>query len=194
MPWMPFIIYAVVSSFTPGPNNIMAMTFASQTSVRRTLRFCVGVSVGFFSLIVASSVFGVLLATWVPKIEWGMKIIGAIYLTYLAYQVWKSTGSEQNNEQIEANNRFFTGVVMQFVNPKAIFYAITVMSSFVIPYYTSPLSLFLFACLLGGIGFLSSFSWSMLGGLFQTWIERQERLFNGLMAVLLLYCAVALFL
>ena len=41
-------IYAIVSSFTPGPNNIMSLYYSKQTDLRGTVRFCIGVALGFF--------------------------------------------------------------------------------------------------------------------------------------------------
>lgn len=41
-------IYAIVSSFTPGPNNIMSLYYSKQTGLRGTVRFCIGVALGFF--------------------------------------------------------------------------------------------------------------------------------------------------
>ncbi|MEB7466152.1 hypothetical protein NGB62_13380 [Mammaliicoccus sciuri] len=44
-------IYAIVSSFTPGPNNIMSLYYSKQTGLRGTVRFCIGVALGFFPTI-----------------------------------------------------------------------------------------------------------------------------------------------
>ncbi|MFB0830456.1 hypothetical protein ACEU2D_12640 [Brevibacillus laterosporus] len=46
MPFLSMLLYAFVSSFTPGPNNIMAMLFANKYGFKQTLRFCLGVGAG----------------------------------------------------------------------------------------------------------------------------------------------------
>lgn len=84
------LIYAFVSSFTPAPNNIMALVFANTYGFKRTVRFCLGVGTGFFILLLMSSFFNVLLHNFIPKIETFMSIVGAIYLLYLAYIILKS--------------------------------------------------------------------------------------------------------
>lgn len=47
MPVFSFLVYILVSTFTPGPNNFMAMLFAHQYGFRRTIPFCLGVGAGF---------------------------------------------------------------------------------------------------------------------------------------------------
>jgi len=54
MPFLSMLLYAFISSFTPGPNNIMAMLFANKYGFKQTLRFCLGVGAGFFVIIVMS--------------------------------------------------------------------------------------------------------------------------------------------
>lgn len=77
-------IYAIVSSFTPGPNNIMSLYYSKQTGLRGTVRFCIGVALGFFLLLLVSNFFSSALYHLFPKIQLYMKILGAIYLLYLA--------------------------------------------------------------------------------------------------------------
>lgn len=42
MPLLSMLLYAFVSSFTPGPNNIMAMLLANKYGFKKTFRFCLG--------------------------------------------------------------------------------------------------------------------------------------------------------
>jgi len=73
-------LYAFVASFTPGPNNIMAMTFANQFGLRKTMRFCLGVGTGFFVIILLCCYFNILLINFIPKIESIMAVIGGVYM------------------------------------------------------------------------------------------------------------------
>ena len=41
-----FLSFACIMSFTPGPNNIMALSSASAYGLRKGLRFCFGVLLG----------------------------------------------------------------------------------------------------------------------------------------------------
>lgn len=47
MPLLSFLLYVFVTSFTPGPNNIMAMLFATKYGFKKTLGFCLGVGARF---------------------------------------------------------------------------------------------------------------------------------------------------
>ena len=69
MPLLSFLLYVFVTSFTPGPNNIMAMLFANKYGFKKTLRFCLGVGAGFFVIMILVSYFNLLLKNFIPKIE-----------------------------------------------------------------------------------------------------------------------------
>lgn len=70
MPVVSFLVYVFVMSFTPGPNNIMAMLFANQYGFKKTLRFCLGVGGGFFVIMILSSYFNLLLQNLTPKLNY----------------------------------------------------------------------------------------------------------------------------
>lgn len=65
------LIYAFVSSFTPGPNNIMAMVFTNKYGVKQTFRFCLGVGIGFLVILCLSCFFNIILYQVMPKIGTG---------------------------------------------------------------------------------------------------------------------------
>lgn len=187
------LIYAFVSSFTPGPNNIMALVFANTYGFKKTIRFCLGVATGFFILLLFSSFFNVLLHNFIPKIELFMSIVGAAYLVYLAFIILKSTGIQEDASGGKYNS-FIAGTLLQFVNPKGILYAVTAIGTFVLPYHSSYTALLSYSILLALIGFLSSMSWSLFGSLFKRVLIRYELQFNIGMAILLVYSAATILL
>ncbi len=187
----PLLIYAFVSSFTPGPNNIMALVFANTYGFQRTIRFCLGVGTGFFILLLFSSFFNVLLHNFIPKIETFMTIVGSTYLLYLAFIILKSTGSKEDSSGGKYNS-FIAGTLLQFINPKGVLYAITVIGTFILPYYSTYTSLFFYSILLAIIGFLGTVSWSIFGSLFKKLLTRYEMQFNIVMALLLVYSATTI--
>ncbi|WP_019242149.1 MULTISPECIES: LysE family transporter [Bacillus] len=191
MPFVSFLIYVIVTSFTPGPNNIMAMMFANQYGLKKTIRFCSGVSAGFFVIMLLSTYFNLMLKSVIPKIELIMSIVGAIYMVYLAMKILFSKDTVQNNEE-DKNNGFFTGMFLQFVNPKGILYGITVIATFILPYYNSHISLLFFALFLALVGFLSTLSWSLCGSVFQKFLSKYKTPFNIIMALLLVYNAISI--
>ncbi|MBE0600725.1 MAG: LysE family transporter, partial [Firmicutes bacterium] len=128
MNWMSFIPYALITTFTPGPNNIMSLSIATQNGIKRTLPFNAGVWVGFSIVIQLCALLSATLYAVLPAIKTPMLFIGAAYLLYLAWKTWKSTGIQ---EEKAARSGFLTGLLMQFVNPKGIVYGIVSMETFV---------------------------------------------------------------
>lgn len=48
-----FVLFAFVTSITPGPNNMMLLASGVNFGVRRTLPHMLGISIGFLLLVVA---------------------------------------------------------------------------------------------------------------------------------------------
>ncbi|ERM18186.1 LysE family transporter [Brevibacillus laterosporus] len=191
MPFLSMLLYAFISSFTPGPNNIMAMLFANKYGFKQTLRFCLGVGAGFFVIIVMSCYFNLVLKNFIPKIELIMSILGAAYMIYLAIKIITSTNHDQDTDR-DKSNSFLAGMLLQFVNPKGILYGITVISTFIIPYHTLHLCLLYNSLLLAFIGFMGTFSWSVFGSIFKTVLSKYRNQCNVVMALLLLYSAISI--
>lgn len=195
MPFLSFLLFVLVSSFTPGPNNFMAMSFANKYGFKKTIKFSLGVSAGFFVLALMCSIFNLLLISILPIIKIPLTILGVGYILYLAYKTLTSKGINNNEKNDETNkNLFLIGVLIQFINPKGILYGITVVSTFILPYYTSYFSYFIFSLFLGIIGFLSSLCWSIFGSIFQKSLSKYQKPFNIIMALLLIYSAISILL
>ncbi|MED3351568.1 LysE family transporter, partial [Bacillus thuringiensis] len=87
MPIFSFLLFVFISSFTPGPNNFLAMTYANQHGLKRSMKFCFGVAFGFFILTSLCSFFNVVLLNILPIIEFPLKILGVAYMLYLAIKI-----------------------------------------------------------------------------------------------------------
>ncbi|AZS14926.1 LysE family translocator [Paenibacillus lutimineralis] len=191
MSWLSFILFVVITSFTPGPNNFVAMNYAQKFGLRRIISYCCGVAGGFFLIILLSSIFNRLLTKFMPVIELPLTIFGAAYMLYLAFKIVTSKNYESRSVN-EVRNLFIVGILLQFINPKGILFGITVVSAFILPYYDSYSSYFAFALLLGTIGLLSTFSWGLFGTVFQRLILNHQKIFNVVMAIMLVYSAISI--
>lgn len=189
---VPFLSYVFVTTFTPGPNNIMSMTNANRDGFKKTVNFDLGVFAGFLVIMLASSYFNLLLFNLIPSIKIYMSIIGAAYMVYLAYKTYTSKPVEEESSNTNINS-FSTALILQFVNIKAILYGITVFSTFIIPYYSNPSALALFSILLAFLAFVSTVCWALFGALFQKFLSKYRKAFNTIMSLLLLYSAIAIF-
>lgn len=187
-----FLSYVFVTTFTPGPNNIMSMSNATRYGFKKSIKFNYGVFAGFFIIIGLCSIFSVSLYKLLPSIKPYMTIIGAAYILWLAWKTFKSKPGNGTSSQKETNT-FQSGLLLQFVNPKVYLYGITAVSNFIVPYYDSPIILAGFSLFMAFIGFIATSSWSLFGSIFQRFLSKNYKIINLVMALLLIYCAVSLF-
>lgn len=186
-----FLSYIIITTFTPGPNNIMSMSNASKYGLKKALPFNVGVFFGFFIIISLASLFSSTLFNIIPSIQPIMTYVGVTYILWLA---WKTYRSKANiiDEDTKATNTFFTGFILQFVNLKVIIYGLTITSTFIVPYYKSKLMLGGFALMLSAVSFMSTFTWAVFGSILQKFFENHSKAVNIVMALLLVYTALTL--
>ena len=191
-PWFSFLTYAVITAATPGPNNIMSMSNGVRKGFRGALPFNLGILTGFTMVMILCTLFCSLLATLIPKIKTPMLILGAGYMLYLAWEIFRSSGLI---EEDYSRSGFLSGLLLQFINPKIYIYCIMSMEAYILPLYSGqPLTLLLFDLLLSFIGFVFTIAWTVFGSVFQTLFSRHARVVNTILALLLVYCAVSLFL
>lgn len=186
-----FFIYCFVTAYTPGANNLLSMSNAARLGFRRSIRFNFGITFGFFIVMTVCTIFSSTLYAFLPKVKLFMQVLGAAYMLYLAWKVWKSSA----DFDVEAGNEasFVSGMVLQFMNPKIYIYAITAMSLYILPVYQSPVALAVFTLVLTGIGASGSFIWALFGSAFCKFFSGHTKAVNSVMALLLVYCAVSLF-
>jgi len=190
----PFLIYVFVVTFTPGPNNILSMVNGMRYGYPKMLRFLAGIVSGFFIVMFISGLLNVALANLIPDSEHWLKILGALYMLYLAYHVLRSGPVEESSDNNRSINTFKFGFTMQFLNIKAILYGVSVYSLFIIAQYKNPLMIFLFAIFLALTAFIATSAWALGGNLFKTFGQKHYRIVNFIMAGLLIYTAIASFL
>lgn len=190
--WFHFLSYAVVTAVTPGPNNIMSMSNAGRLGFRKSFPFNLGIWAGFSAVMLICTLFCNLLSEVIPKIKLPMLVIGALYMLRLA---WKTLKSSSIIEESHSRSSFLSGAFLQFVNPKIYIYGIVSMEAYILPHYQGEwMTLFFFALLLAFIGFMFTLCWALFGSVFQMLFSRYAKITNVIMAGLLVYCAVSLFL
>lgn len=187
-----FLIYCFITAYTPGANNLLSMSNAVRLGFRRSIRFNFGILAGFAVVMSVCTAFSTTLYSFLPKIKIIMQILGAVYMLYLAWKVWKSS-SELSEDGGRAAS-FLSGMVLQFANPKIYIYAITAMSLYILPVYHSAAALIGFTVVLSLIGASGSFIWALFGAAFCKFFSKHTKLVNTIMVLLLVYCAVSLFL
>ena len=138
------LLYAFVTSVTPGPNNLMLLASGVNFGFARTIPHAFGIGFGFLSLLLAVG-FGLgAVLTAFPVLHTVLKIVGCGYLLYLA---WRIAMSRTMASAADANARpitFLEAAAFQWVNPKAWVMAVTAMAV-----YTSPEAPFLSVIIIG---------------------------------------------
>ncbi|VTR23490.1 Cysteine/O-acetylserine efflux protein [Actinobacillus pleuropneumoniae] len=85
-------------------------------------------------------------------------------MLYLTYQVYTMDVSKSGVNQTAS---FKSGFLMQFINPKVVMFTLTVIPSYVMPYYTAGPVVSAFVVAVSLIGLSAYMTWAVCGSLFQ---------------------------
>ncbi len=189
--WGRFLTYAIITAVTPGPNNIMSMSNAGRQGFKKSLPFNLGIWVGFSIVMMVCTFFCNTLSAVIPKIKIPMLMMGALYMLWLA---WKTFKSSSEIKEDHSHSGFFSGLLLQFINPKIYIYCIVSMEAYILPFYQGKWDeLIFFALLLAFIGFAFTLCWALFGSVFKLLFSKYAKATNTVMALLLVYCAASLF-
>lgn len=112
------VLFAISSSVTPGPNNIMVMTSGLNFGVKKSLPLLTGICVGFAVMLMLVGLGFSQLFDIFPNLHFIIKCAGVLYLLYLAYLIASSSGDVQSDKQSKPLS-FIKGALFQWVNAKA---------------------------------------------------------------------------
>lgn len=185
---MTYLPYSLVTAFTPGPNNIVALCAVSRNGWRKGRHVLLGIAAGFLYVMVLCALFCYELARYVPALAKILKYVGAAYIVWLAIHVARSTYAETEDHGIS----FWKGVFLEFTNIKIILYAITIYTGYVLPSGAGLGSLLFHAVSMTFIGMAGVMTWAGAGSILQRFLKQYCRPFNLVMALVLVYCAVTL--
>lgn len=158
-----YLPYALVTSFTPGPNNILAFHTVGQKGWVQGRATLAGIVAGFFSVMAVCALGCYQLERLLPALTQVLPFAGALYLFWLALHLLRSTPAKD----VSPRSTFWSGFFLQFVNGKIILYAITIYTGYVLPAGSGallPIQPFVLT-LFGTAGFLT---WAAAGGLLQS--------------------------
>lgn len=189
--FMAFVTYALIMSFTPGPNNILALSCAGQFGLRRSVWLITGISGGFVGVMLLCGLFSLTLASILPDVIPWLTWFGAAYILWLAWNIATAETGAQNSA-IQPP-RFATGFILQFINVKVVLCGVTAMTAFVLPFTHEPLSVLGYSMVLAIIGATGTWVWGLMGNILQSLFQRYGRKFNILLGLSLVYCVVRMF-
>lgn len=178
--------YMIVSSFTPGPGNILSMNTTTRFGWEKGKKLICGICCGYlFVQMFCTIVLYNLNKVLSPALAI-LKYIGAFYMVYLAVHIAISKKSEDDDS---SSPRFLTGFLLQLVNVKIYFYITTLLTAYLIPVISSLPLLLLAGVGVVSIGSLASCTWAFLGIKMQSIYNKHFRFINMVLALFLVYCA-----
>jgi threonine/homoserine/homoserine lactone efflux protein len=184
--FLALIVFAFVTSITPGPNNFMLLASGVNFGFWRTVPHMCGIGVGFFSLLLGVGFgLGALLVAY-PQLHIALKIAGGAYLLYLAWRIAMSRSLGDKNDASARPMTFMEAAAFQWVNPKAWVMAVTAMAVYTDPEHPF-LTVFLVATAFAVVNFPSVSTWAGFGVALRGFLADPVRLkwFNIAMGVLL---------
>lgn len=182
-----YLPYALITNFTPGPNNILALTSTKLYGIKKSKNILLGICTGFSVIMLLCGVICVYIGEINVKYLHIMKYVGAIYILWLALHILMSKPTKELNENGKVS--FFHGFIAQFINIKVILYGTVSISTFVLPYTQSPIIIFAFVIGMSILGAVAALVWALAGTLFQSFLNKYYKIFNFLMAFILLKSA-----
>ncbi|MDA7446868.1 LysE family translocator [Candidatus Pelagibacter bacterium] len=178
--------------FTPGPNNAVASYSGFNFGIKKTIPLIMGVWLGYTVLVILINF--VLISTFIkyPLIQEVIRILGTLFLIYLAYKI---SFSETSKEGKEINPvKFIDTFTFQFLNPKGVMAAITLISKFVLEndYLNSSLTVIV-VCSLTALTSITA--WAFLGKFLRNFATNNNfiKRFNYAMSLLLIVCIIGFY-
>ena len=179
--------------FTPGPNNAVAAYSGFNFGIRKTLPLILGVGFGYTTLIILINF--VLISTFknYPIIQEIIRVLGTIFLIYLAYKI--SFSKISSDGKTENPVKFFDKFIFQFINPKGVMAGVTLSSNFVEQgeNYLNHSIWVIVVCSV--TAFLSITSWTFLGKFLRRFATNNNfiKRFNYAMSLLLIVCIIGFY-
>lgn len=135
--WLLFCGVALLTTFTPGPAVLLAISNSVSSGPRSALVCSLGNALGLFIVSgIAMAGMGVVLATSAFAFT-VLKVLGALYLIYLGCKQWNSRANVFSDaNQAHSGNPwqlFGKGIVLALTNPKAILFFSALLPQFLTP-------------------------------------------------------------
>jgi cysteine/O-acetylserine efflux protein len=188
----PLLSFVLISTFTPGPNNISSASMGVLHGYKNTLTYQVGMAAGVFCVMLLSGWVSNWLVNFFPTFESTLRLIGAGYILYLAFGILKA--SYTFNENNLKPMGFAQGLILQILNPKLLVYGLTLFTAFLAPITTNVALLVLAATLLTATSFCATSSWALFGTTIKTYLHQPQvkTTVNLMLSLFLVYTAIEL--
>lgn len=178
------IAFALASSITPGPVNIVALGAGARHGLAATMRHVSGATIGFTALLLLTGAGLHEMTDRFPQLIAAIRLGGIVFLLYLAWKLASDNG-KLALDGATAGPSLWSGAAMQWLNPKAWLAAIAGMGSYVADGDGALASQF--AAIYFVVCYLSISCWAWAGARLGAYLRNPVRIrwFNRAMALLL---------
>ncbi len=183
-----FVLFAVATSVTPGPNNIMVAASAANHGVRATVPHMLGVNLGFGLMValVGLGLAGPLAVS--PALHAALRWIGGAWILWIAWSIARADPTVPAAGRTARDPMGFgAAALFQWVNPKAWVLAIVTSTTYTVPGHNLAVQVLLLGAVFAVVGVPCILSWALLGAGAGRVLRSpaQLRKFNAVMAALL---------
>ncbi len=177
--------FALVTSITPGPNNLMVMASGANFGVTRTIPHLLGISLGFVLMTVLIGAGLAQIFKIYPDAYTALKIVSVAYMLFLAWKI-ATVAPQGEISRTGTPLTFLQAALFQWINPKGWAMALTAISLYA-PSRTMA-AIALVALVFGAVNLPSVSVWILLGRQMQRVLTSNSRMriFNIVMATLLI--------
>ena len=188
------MILMFVAAFTPGPNNLLSSYSGFNFGLKKTLPLIYGVTFGFPLLIIIINSGLIIFFKKFPALQEIIKILGSAFILYFAYKV--ALNKSSGEQKIKNPAKFFNMLFFQFINPKAVLFAIIVVSTFINANENFIRDTIIVLSVAISFSFLSIDSWCLLGKFLRKFATNEKfiQTFNYVMSFLLIVCVIMFYL
>jgi threonine/homoserine/homoserine lactone efflux protein len=179
-----FLLFAFVSSITPGPNNLMLMASGANFGFRRSIPHMLGIAAGFLVMLILTGLGLAQFFELYPVSLIVVKVLATVYMLWLAWKI-AHAAPVQSRAAPGTPMTFLQAAAFQWVNPKAWAMALTANTVYV---SDSSIYILILVCIAYAAINLPSVSfWTVLGQQMARFLTNPRRLraFNWTMAILL---------
>lgn len=189
---LPLFSFVIVTTFTPGPNNISSASMGVLFGYRRSLSYLAGIAAGFFFVMLLCAYVSGSLLRIMPSVEPVLRVVGAGYILWLALGTARASYAFRETDQPPM--KFKKGFFLQAFNPKVAVYGLTLYSTFLAAAVDSPVVLSLSALLFAATAFCATSTWALCGAAIRRHLREQRvrMAVNAVLVLLLLYSAAEL--
>ena len=127
--FLPLVLFGIATAFTPGPNNILSSYSGFNFGFKKTIPLMLGVILGWTTMLTVMASGLIIVFQKYIFLQSIIKILGTIFLIYLAYKI--AFSSTNDSENIKKPVLFFDTFLFQFINPKGVMVAMIAVSTFI---------------------------------------------------------------